>query len=70
MTAVCKTGSERERDLSSFDTDIANANEAIAAHCLLGQQERRSSSTSESTQRQIRPRPLHGETSSGSRFLA
>ena len=34
MTALCKTGSERERDLGRFDVDVEHANEAIAARCL------------------------------------
>jgi hypothetical protein len=34
MTAVCKTGSERERDLGRLDVDVEQANEAIAARCL------------------------------------
>jgi hypothetical protein len=34
MTAVCKTGSERERDLGRLDVDVEHANEAIAARCL------------------------------------
>jgi hypothetical protein len=34
VTALCKTGSERERDLSRLDSDVEHANEAIAARCL------------------------------------
>jgi hypothetical protein len=34
MTAVCKTGSERERALGRLDVDVEHANEAIAARCL------------------------------------
>jgi hypothetical protein len=34
MTAVCKTGSERERDLGRLDVDVEQVNEAIAARCL------------------------------------
>jgi hypothetical protein len=34
VTALCKSGTERERDLGRFDVDVAHANEAIAAHCL------------------------------------
>jgi len=34
VTALCKSGSERERDLGRFDSDVEHANEAIAARCL------------------------------------
>jgi hypothetical protein len=34
VTALCKSGTERERDLGRFDVDVAHANEAIAARCL------------------------------------
>jgi len=34
MTALCKSGAERERDLGRFDADVAHANDAIAALCL------------------------------------
>ena len=34
VTALCKSGAERERDLGRFDVDVAHANDAIAAHCL------------------------------------
>jgi hypothetical protein len=34
VTALCKTGAERERDLGRFDADVAHINEAIAARCL------------------------------------
>ena len=34
VTAMCKSGTERERDLGRFDADVADANEAIAARCL------------------------------------
>ena len=34
VTALCKSGAERERDLGRFDTDVAHANDAIAARCL------------------------------------
>ena len=34
VTALCKSGTERERDLSRFDVDVAHANESIAARCL------------------------------------
>jgi len=34
VTALCKSGSERERDLGRFDADVANINEAIATGCL------------------------------------
>ena len=33
LTAVCKTGAERERDLGRFDSDVEHTNEAIAARC-------------------------------------
>jgi hypothetical protein len=33
VTALCKSGTEREHDLG-FDVDVAHANEAIAARCL------------------------------------
>jgi hypothetical protein len=33
-TALCKSGTERERDLGRFDVDVVHANEAIAARCL------------------------------------
>ena len=34
VTALCKSGTERERDLGRSDVDVAHANEAIAARCL------------------------------------
>jgi hypothetical protein len=34
VTALCKSGTERERDLGRFDVDVAHADEAIAARCL------------------------------------
>ena len=34
VTSLCRTGTERERDLDRLDADVANANEAIAARCL------------------------------------
>jgi hypothetical protein len=34
VTALCKNGAERDRDLGRFDADVAYANEAIAARCL------------------------------------
>jgi hypothetical protein len=34
VTALCKSGSELERDLGRFDADVAHANDAIAARCL------------------------------------
>jgi hypothetical protein len=34
VTALCKSGTERERDLGRFDVDVEHANEAIAARCL------------------------------------
>ncbi len=33
LTAVCKSGAERERDLGRFDSDVEHTNEAIAARC-------------------------------------
>jgi len=34
VTALCKSGEERERDLGRFDADVAHINDAIAARCL------------------------------------
>lgn len=34
VTAMCKSGSERERDLDRLDADVARTNETIAARCL------------------------------------
>jgi hypothetical protein len=34
MTALCKSGTERERDLIRFDAEVDHANEEIAARCL------------------------------------
>jgi hypothetical protein len=34
VAALCKSGTERERDLSRFDADVAHANDAIASRCL------------------------------------
>jgi len=34
VTALCKSGTELERDLGRFDADVAHANDAIAARCL------------------------------------
>ena len=34
VTALCKNGAERERDLDRLDADVAHANDAIAARCL------------------------------------
>jgi hypothetical protein len=34
VTALCKSGAERERDLGRFDADVAHINEAIATRCL------------------------------------
>jgi len=34
MTAVCKSGFERDRELGRLDVDVEQANEAIAARCL------------------------------------
>ena len=33
VTAVCKTGPDRERDLVRLDADVEQLNEAIAARC-------------------------------------
>jgi hypothetical protein len=33
MTALCKSGPERERDLGRLDADVENINSAIAARC-------------------------------------
>jgi len=33
VTALCKSGSERERELGRFDADVEHINEAIAARC-------------------------------------
>ena len=33
VTALCKNGPERERELGRFDTDMEHINEAIAARC-------------------------------------
>ena len=33
-TAVCKSGSERDRELGRLDVDVEQANEVIAARCL------------------------------------
>jgi len=34
VTALCKSGAERDRDLGRFDADVEYTNEAIAARCL------------------------------------
>jgi hypothetical protein len=34
VTALCKSGPERKRDLRRLDADVAHINDAIAAHCL------------------------------------
>jgi hypothetical protein len=34
VTALCKSGPERGRDLRRFDSDVAHINDAIAARCL------------------------------------
>ena len=34
VTALCKSGAERERELGRFDANVEHANEAIAARCL------------------------------------
>jgi hypothetical protein len=33
VTALCKSGPERERELGRFDADVEHINEAIAARC-------------------------------------
>jgi hypothetical protein len=33
VTALCKSGQDRERELGRFDTDVEHINEAIAARC-------------------------------------
>jgi len=33
VTALCKTGTERDRELDRLDADVAHINEAIAARC-------------------------------------
>ena len=33
VTALCKDGSDRERDLGRLDADVEHINEAIAARC-------------------------------------
>lgn len=33
VTALCKSGAERERDLGHLDADLEHINEAIAARC-------------------------------------
>jgi len=33
VTALCKTGPDRERELGRFDADVEHINEAIAAQC-------------------------------------
>ena len=33
VTALCKNGAERDRDLGRFDADVDHTNEAIAARC-------------------------------------
>lgn len=33
VTAVCKSGPERDRELGRLDADVAHINEAIAARC-------------------------------------
>jgi hypothetical protein len=34
ITALCKSGAERERDLGRLDADVAYINESIAERCL------------------------------------
>jgi hypothetical protein len=33
VTALCRNGSDRERELGRFDADVEHINEAIAARC-------------------------------------
>jgi hypothetical protein len=33
VTALCRTGSDRDRELGRLDADVAHINEAIAARC-------------------------------------
>jgi hypothetical protein len=33
LTAVCKTGPDRDRELGRLDADVTHINEAIAARC-------------------------------------
>jgi hypothetical protein len=33
VTALCKSGTERERDLGRLDADVDRINDAIAARC-------------------------------------
>jgi hypothetical protein len=33
VTALCKNGPERERELGRFDADVEHINDAIAARC-------------------------------------
>jgi len=33
VTALCKSGPERDRDLGRLDADVAHINDAIAARC-------------------------------------
>jgi hypothetical protein len=33
VTALCRSGPERERELGRFDADVEHVNEAIAARC-------------------------------------
>ena len=33
VTALCRSGPERERELGRLDADVEHINEAIAAHC-------------------------------------
>jgi len=34
VTAVCKSGPDRDRELGRFDADVAHINDAIATRCL------------------------------------
>ena len=34
VTALCKSGTERDRDLGRFDADVERTNDAIATRCL------------------------------------
>ena len=33
VTALCRTGADRERELGRLDADVEHTNEAIAARC-------------------------------------
>ena len=34
VTALCKAGAQRDRDLDHLDADVAHINDAIAKRCL------------------------------------